>query len=152
MMKPYNFSWFIEGRLAGSSEIYLEEQFRWLRNIGIKAVVSLTENPPNENWLKKYGFEYLHLPIRDYSAPSLEQIEEFTSFISRMESINQPVVVYCRAGQGRTGCMLALYLVSKGYTADEAILEVRKKRPASIDTLEQKEIIYYYEKILKDTR
>jgi atypical dual specificity phosphatase len=127
MMKPYNFSWFIEGRLAGSSEIYLEEQFRWLRNIGIKAVVSLTENPPNENWLKKYGFEYLHLPIRDYSAPSLEQIEEFTSFISRMESINQPVVVYCRAGQGRTGCMLALYLVSKGYTADEAILRLERK-------------------------
>ncbi len=44
--------------------------------------------------------------------------------------------------------MLACYLISKGYKAEKAIEEVRKKRPGSIETIEQEEtVMKYQEKI-----
>ena len=48
-----------------------------------------------------------------------------------------PVAVHCGAGLGRTGVVLAAYLVSKGMTAQAAIARVRRLRPHSIETEDQ---------------
>ena len=43
--------------------------------------------------------------------------------------------MHCAMGCGRTGTMLACYLVAKeGYTADKAIEETRQRRRNSIET------------------
>jgi atypical dual specificity phosphatase len=41
--------------------------------------------------------------------------------------------------------VLACYLVSKGYNAAKAIEKVRMKRPGSIETIEQEELVMKYE-------
>jgi atypical dual specificity phosphatase len=41
--------------------------------------------------------------------------------------------------------MLACYLVSKGYKATDAIEDVRTKRPGSIETIEQEEVVLKFE-------
>jgi atypical dual specificity phosphatase len=41
--------------------------------------------------------------------------------------------------------MLACYLVSKGYSASDAIEEVRIRRPGSLETIEQEEVVLKYE-------
>jgi atypical dual specificity phosphatase len=46
---------------------------------------------------------------------------------------------------GRTGTFLACYLVSKGYSASNAIEKVRIKRPGSIETIEQQEVVLEFE-------
>jgi atypical dual specificity phosphatase len=51
-------------------------------------------------------------------------------------------------GWGRTGTLLAAYLVSEGMSADEAIYQVRKKRPGSIETFGQEQILHIYEQSL----
>jgi len=42
------------------------------------------------------------------------------------------VLAHCRGGYGRTGTMLACYLVSRGWEAEKAMAEVRRRRPGSI--------------------
>jgi atypical dual specificity phosphatase len=56
----------------------------------------------------------------------------------------RPVAVHCASGLGRTGTLLAAFLVSQGATAEGAIERVRSVRPGSVETLEQEQAIHAY--------
>ena len=119
----------------------LEEDLAFLMAQGIGAIVSMTESPLDGRIVSGFGLRYLHLPVPDYCAPSMQQIEEFLVFLDDADHAGG-VVVHCYAGQGRTGAMLACALVHQGMSAEEAIRLVRAKRPPSIDTLVQEQIIF----------
>ena len=54
-------------------------------------------------------------------------------------------------GRGRTGTMLASYLVAKeGCSAEQAIIETRKRRRGSIETYEQEDAVKAFAKKLKN--
>ena len=142
-----NFSFVIEGKLAGMARPgrsrALEEDLEFLKIQGIRAIVSATERPLDEGLVRSLGLRYLHLPVPDYRAPTIQQIEQFVAF---MEAVNSDgaVVVHCYAGQGRTGSLLACALVHHGMSPEEAIRTVRAKRPPSIDTFVQEQVIFEF--------
>ncbi|MBN1257864.1 MAG: dual specificity protein phosphatase family protein [Planctomycetes bacterium] len=143
-----NFSYVIPGKLAGmefpGSFSSIQEDLDFLDSEKIGAVVSLTAENLDQDELAMHNFETLHLPIRDFSAPSLEQIETFVSFVDQQIAQGKAVVVHCGVGKGRTGTMLACYLVSTGLDAKKAIARVRKLRPRSIETSQQEKIVHSY--------
>lgn len=116
--------WLIPGVIAGGGHpLYysFEDDLDYLRKEGIKAIVSAFDAPLEKKYLD--DIEYLFVPTIDgYSSHLLETCE----FIEKMEVIGKPVFVSCFAGHGRTGTILAAYLIYKNYlTADEAIEYVR---------------------------
>ena len=143
-----NFSFILDGVLAGMERpgtcAPLGEDLKFLKEQGIGAVVSLTETPLDLSEVRKEGFQYLHLPVEDFMPPSLEQIRTFMVFFEKAESEGVAVVTHCAAGRGRTGTVLACALVRRGYQPEDAIAEVRRLRPASIETQEQEELIRKY--------
>ena len=148
---PRNFSWLIQGEIAGMARpMSMVADLEFLKDNGIEAIVSLTEIPLHKTLIEEFGFEYKHIPIPDLASPAQEQIEEFVFFVNNLTTSKKKIVVHCDAGIGRTGTMLACYLVNKGCSANTAISEVRKKRPGSIETIEQEDtILKYEERILK---
>ena len=159
IMTP-NFSWLMPNKIAGSGQIggwYPESQQvlisdLWeLRDLGVGAVVSLTEQPLSSRALTTVGMDYLHLPIPDMSPPSLREIEEFLAFSTVCIEKGKPVLAHCGAGLGRTGTMLACYLVERGHEPATAICKVRAERPGSIETNEQEMVIFQYASSLGDT-
>ena len=62
-------------------------------------------------------------------------------FIDAALGAGKPVGVSCGSGFGRTGTVLACYLVSTGLNVSEAIKAVRQKRAGSIETPEQENAI-----------
>ncbi|MFW5867041.1 MAG: dual specificity protein phosphatase family protein [Armatimonadota bacterium] len=132
-------SWIIEDEIAAFSAFILSD-LDDLEDAGICAIVSLTERMPPE-MIGESRFDSLHLPIADMAPPDREQIERFVDFVDRHVSDGCAVGVHCLAGLGRTGTMIACYLVTKGRSADQAIEEVRQARPGSIQTELQEQAV-----------
>ena len=84
--------------------------------------------------MKNLKLEYSFIPVRDFSAPTIEHVLEFVNFVHRMLDQNNAVVVSCGAGIGRTGTMLAAYLVSRCYSPEKALEEVREKRGIGVES------------------
>jgi len=146
-----NFSFLIPGILAGSAipgywQDNLEEELLHLKDKRIIAIISLTEWTLNRSVVARSGItHYCHIPIPDFGCPTFEQIEQMLQFIETVTSTKQgAVLIHCFAGQGRTGLMLAAYLISKGKSATEAIDTVRTKRPGSIETAFQEKRLHLF--------
>ena len=146
-MKYLDFTWIINGKLAGHQAPSCELDLAWLKQQGVLALVKMAEQlkaEVNNIQINKLGMWDCHEPVPDFSAPELGQIHRMIQFIENSLLNNRPVGISCRAGLGRTGTILACYLVSQGYGADAAIKETRKKRPGSIETQEQEDAIKAY--------
>lgn len=133
-----NFSWIVPGRVAGMARPRPGD-LDWLRAQGVTAVLSLTERPPDLQ-----GFKVHHIPVVDMTSPTLEQVRDAVGFIRRVVDGGGSVVTHCTAGMGRTGTILAAYLVGEGFPVQEALRRVRELRPGSVETLEQEEILSTY--------
>jgi atypical dual specificity phosphatase len=139
-MTKLNFSWVIDGKLAGHEAPLSKQDLVWLKQQGVFALVRLIEKNKAEvsaSQIGKLGMWDLHEPVPDFDVPKPDQIDRIIQFIDTAISAKRPVGVSCKFGIGRTGTILACYLVHKGDDADSAISAIRQKRPSSIETQEQ---------------
>ena len=151
--KLEGFTWLIEGKLAGMSMLDDPEQdLAALKEMGIGALVSLTPMPLARSVVEGHGLDYLHLPIDNFAAPLQAQVRQFVEFCDAKHAEGTAVAVHCLAGLGRTGTMLACYLVWQGTSAAEAIMLVRKKRPGAIETVGQEEAVFRFQQLVSQRR
>lgn len=145
-----NFSWVEEAVLAGSGVPCRAGNMQELYDKGVRAVVSLTEDSldtlldmlPDSDAESSRAvlteIRCLHAPVNDSTPPSQEQLGECCAFIEACRADGLPVLVHCAAGNGRTGAVLAAYLI---HSTDMPVEEVRHKlrelRPGSVETASQ---------------
>lgn len=144
---PKNFSWLEQDKVAGSARPESEAELGGLRDQGVKAIVSLTGTPLNPEVVSRLGFEYFHAHIS--GAPTITQLDDIVRFIELKNADSKPTLVHCGEGIGRTGTVLAAYLVYHGMAAEEAITRVRQLRPGSIQNLEQENAVRLYERTIR---
>lgn len=146
-MGKLNLRWLISGEVAGHKAPDSEDDLHYLKETGIEAVVRMVEDNVASiscAQVEKSGLIDFHEPVPESTAPSQVQIDRIIAFMKRSVAEKKPVGVSCRAGIGRTGMILACYLVSKCHAAEQAIEEVRNMRPGSITTEDQEEAVYMY--------
>ena len=128
-MESLNFSWLIEGEISGQSAPLKDTDLAFLKAKGIRTLVRLAEVfkvRVNTSQIEKYGFWDLHEPIPDFTAPTQSQIDKIITFIKDSVLKGRPVGVSCGAGIGRTGTILACYLVYKSFAPEAAMNEVKQ--------------------------
>jgi atypical dual specificity phosphatase len=153
---PERFRWTIPGQLAGmekpGSYSDLHDDLLYLVQRGVVHVITLTERPLPEGALTRYGLVPYHLPIVDFSVPTLEQAVALCQHVADALSRDESVVMHCLAGLGRTGTLLAAYQIWKGQSAGQAIQAVRRIEPGYIQSNEQEAFLHELELHLADRR
>ena len=140
-----NFSWVIPDRLAGCGLPDVPAAAAALAEMGVRALVSLTPEPPPAAWLAAHGVTGFHVEgVPDRGAPTVAQLATAVDFIERSLAAGQPVAVHCMAGQGRTGAVLAAYLVKQGEPAEQAITRLRAMRANSVESTAQEQAVHAY--------
>lgn len=145
-IRPLEFSWVIQGKLAASAKPTSPAQMMWLRKLGIDTVVDLTENgnPFEAANMKGFGGRYVNVPMLDHVPPTAEQLKKAVNVIKDENKRGRYVLVHCLGGLGRTGTVLACYLAGEqGLDAESAICEVRRQRPFSIEIVQEPSIFEF---------
>eukprot|EP00455_Lapot_gusevi_P003331 TRINITY_DN11370_c0_g1_i1.p1 TRINITY_DN11370_c0_g1~~TRINITY_DN11370_c0_g1_i1.p1 ORF type:complete len:398 (+),score=28.73 TRINITY_DN11370_c0_g1_i1:167-1360(+) len=117
------------------------DYFEVFREFGISTVVRLNESSTyNKTAFTRRGIEHYDLYFDDCSCPSLELVQKFFEICDRATGM---IAIHCRAGLGRTGTCIALYMMNKlKWSARQTIAWLRLCRPGSVMGPQQEYLTY----------
>ena len=150
-----NFGWIKEGVVAGCRGPRSEEDLDFLLSYGIRGLVRLAfaeETGLTSRTIVAKGIQECYEPVQDFTAPSQDKIDCILQFMENAIAEKKPVAVSCGAGYGRTGTILACYLVYTGMSAPDAIEFLCSIRPCSeelLDVPSQRQAIFDLERRLR---
>ena len=137
-------TWVDDGHVAACSYPRDEMTLDELAHSGVRVLINLHQRRHPAAVLQKYGLIEVHLPVPDFSPPTQAQLERGVSAIEQATATGTRVAVHCGGGLGRTGTLLACYLVKRGLSPDAAIQRVRELRPGSVETPQQEAAVVEY--------
>jgi atypical dual specificity phosphatase len=144
-VQSHAFDWLIDEQLGACVNPSVgKEAAADLRTGRVGLLINLHERPDPAELLQQLGAETLHLPVPNSDAPSQAQLDTGVGAIGAALERGTRVAVHCGAGLGRSGTLLAAYLVSQGWEAEAAMARVRAVRPGSIETLEQEQAVHEF--------
>ncbi|MCS7129761.1 MAG: dual specificity protein phosphatase family protein [Candidatus Caldarchaeum sp.] len=136
--RPPNFSEFNDNIVASGLPSQ-KKHMRYLKNRGVSAIISLTENPlPKE---LADDFAYFHFPLKDHQPAHPSSLLEIVKKLEELCERGHKVLVHCQAGYGRTGMVLTAYTMWKKRLGWRAALDVvRSVRPGSVEAGQEKSL------------
>ena len=123
------FNWLEDTKAAGAPHPDLYEGLRavapFLRGQGIGGIVTLFDKPLEPN-PEELGFQYLFVLTPDFQPP--HNLPEIIAFLETQVTQGRGVLVHCFAGIGRTGTVLAAWLLHRNpaLSAIDAMSRVRQ--------------------------
>ncbi len=146
--QPTFFTWVRESKLAASGRPSSGEQVRWLRENGVTSILTLTEDPLPSQWTR--GLEAHHISLKDHAPLTPEQMMKGADVLASQLSKGKVVLVHCLAGKGRTGCVLAAYMIAyEGKSARQSIDELRSLRGGSVEYAQERNVLEFEKEALK---
>lgn len=114
------------GNLVLEPESYISLFKEWK----VDLVIRLNKPTYDKKIFEEAGIKHLDLYFPDGSVPSETIVKKF---FKAVENTTGAIAIHCRAGLGRTGTLLALYLMKEyGFGGPEAIGFLRLLRPGCV--------------------
>ncbi|KAI9819703.1 MAG: cell division control protein 14 [Thelocarpon impressellum] len=102
------------------------------RNVGL--VVRLNSELYSPSYFTALGIKHIDMIFDDGTCPPLQMVKQFIRLAHETINIkHKGIAVHCKAGLGRTGCLIGAYLIYRhGFTANEVISFMRFMRPGMV--------------------
>ena len=147
---PRGFVWIEDGRLAATPMPGIagpaDDDLELLKNTGVTVLITLTEQDFSQDVLARHGLRNLHFPIADRTAPTTGETDMLVNQMRDMLDNGEVLAVHCLAGLGRTGTILAAYMVKeKGVSAQVALNQIRRFNRQFVQTDDQEDFLMEYE-------
>ena len=148
------FHWIVENELAASevpglSAPLVDDLLHFIKE-GVDTIVTLTEEPHPANSHLARRFDWVHFPINDFGVPDMDDTYRLILRMADMVKAGHKPLVHCLAGIGRTGTILACYLVyTTGQPAGGIIPWLRQIEPGYIQTRDQERFVEEFEQYVK---
>jgi len=115
--------------------------------LDVKSVVRLNDATYDKSLFLDEGFSHHDLYFEDGVAPSLKIVNKFLKIVKDTDGV---VAVHCLAGLGRTGTLIAVWLMrAYSWSARDAIAWLRIVRPGSVIG-QQQNFLARYEHIARN--
>jgi protein tyrosine phosphatase (PTP) superfamily phosphohydrolase (DUF442 family) len=119
---PPNFRLFRNGVYVGG-EPTRDLEFAALKENGIKTLVSVDGATPKVEIARKYGVQYIHIPI-GYDGIEIDQV---LSLVRVAREISRPIYVHCHHGKHRGPAAAALICLDNGgMTLNQAVTSMER--------------------------
>ncbi|HZW85480.1 MAG TPA: dual specificity protein phosphatase family protein [Nitrososphaerales archaeon] len=139
--EPTGFAWIEKGRLAATGFPAGRNQVLWLTRQGVTSILTLTEDPLPSEWTSGLNLDLKHVGMGDHAPPSLESLNEGADYIQEELARGRCVAVHCLAGEGRTGSVLAAFMIKeRGLSSSEALRMLREIKPAFVEHSQEKAV------------
>jgi cell division cycle 14 len=102
------------------------------RKVGL--VVRLNSELYSPSYFTALGIQHLDMIFDDGTCPPLALVKKFINLAHDMITVkHKQIAVHCKAGLGRTGCLIGAYLIYRyGFTGNEVIAYMRFMRPGMV--------------------
>lgn len=146
---PRGFRWILPGRLGTAplpgAVLGIDLDLVALKTVGVTMLITLTRGDLPQIKLAEHGLRNLHLPIYDREAPSVHQLRMLAIRMTRLLEQGEVLCVHCRAGLGRTGTVVAGWLIHQGMTADAALQRLRDIDKEYVQSIPQEAFLHELE-------
>ncbi|MHA2363538.1 MAG: protein-tyrosine phosphatase family protein [Candidatus Hodarchaeales archaeon] len=142
---PFRFFWIIKNQLAGSNLPTSVDHIHRIAQSGIKRIISIASIDNVESLIQnsKNDLDHLKLAFKDFGIPDKQQIKRFLNFAQDSHEKNEPLLIHCYAGCGRTGVLLVIYLMFfEGLNSISALQRIRKIRKCAVESKIQQEFLH----------
>lgn len=107
--------------------------FRYFKKYNVKLVVRLNSKLYDSRIFEQRGIKHVDLIFDDGTCPTMAFVQGFIGAAEGVIREGGKIAVHCRAGLGRTGCLIGAHLIyTYGFSAQEAIAYMRFLRPGMV--------------------
>ena len=126
---------------------YVENDFFTIQKLGVKCVIDMrSENSFDKSLFESIGINYFNIPVDNYYAPELDQIDNAIEYINSNISVDSKILIHCKEGVGRSSLIIIAYLVTTGLDLFESIKLVQSNRwGANLNNIQFQKLKKWYE-------
>ena len=126
---------------------YTSNDIFTIQKLNIKCVIDMrSENSFDQSLFESIGIKYFNIPVDNYFAPELEQIDTAIEYIKLHISTDNNILIHCKEGVGRSSLIIIAYLITTGLDLFESMEIVKSNRwGANLNNIQFQKLKKWYE-------